>query len=832
MKIKNLIITFFLITFIIPQASLARSARKSKSYKTISYSTTLTQPTVTTTTTPKNTTMIPNDISPSAVTEPEIKVDYLIDDYGQRIEFYNGLFVQEPDGATYFMCGHVENAYDLGAKTNKSGKKEISININGNTYDLDPVGSSSTPSEYEFCGSFTIHAQDEDHIFNNVTLSVRDNQDGIHKKRVTIVNSNAKSATETVYNKASRLFLHDNNSTGQTEDYLSHMFNDLLYSNLDLINQKLRIKYKTDIIPDCDILQYYEDHQSEFIAEEDAWWKKGLLLIGDEAYQVLTDIDNDENLYLCLKEIEMSVPELEASFGHTEYKTTTHCADEPDQGPASNPNLPAYVIDKLEDEECDSFETTTNENQTEGQNLIISGYLKNVKVKFEFRHTANNGADLSEEGTLVIDLHDVFVDMSMNNLDVTNGLLKGIFSVNEILADDIESSWEDFQSYDENWEVDGSGFYALPEKLNEEFNSLHETGLGATWIETELETDVSVMFQAKSDLFEMIIKETTVEDTSSHGKTYSEQVGFRTTANSTTGYAEADFGFVLDDDILNHNFYNLTKKGKLYIDTSDSSQSSGMNIDVSQCASQNLPTGSSSNEPKLEISIAPIIQLSNDGQYDMVVDIANIYSVLSSDLIASVDMQMKMSINAAQNQSENLMAVDLELTQDPKINVVVLEGAPGLPQDIEDKINDTFACIAHEMMNPLEEKISETLQTQIQNAFDSMPMDLCTDIGFYGIKAHGNNLVTELDFYWSDVIRQNDSCFYLPNENSSGIPETEDEEETDDSDTTSGGGSGHGGIYDDIDVYYQDEYGCVDTMDLDDPMEFEDSGSSSSTNCL
>lgn len=691
---------------------------------------------------------------------PSVKTQILVDtiksvESEQSESFYNGLFVNKADGGDFEICGRVQSS--------KLDPQNLNLDIDGQVVALTPTSSTS----YSYCHITSVDSQDDDRFFNNVFLQVQERNGATFAKRITLVNSSQRATTSNIHKEAAQIYLAQDDYYGDGADYLSHVVNDALYSQIDTISEKIAYQWYHEILPACNLIAAYNNAQEELHWFWDMW-DAFKMQLAEVVYYLIYDWNMNEGLYVCFEEITMDEPELQVSFGQTETYVKEECVwDE------SDIDVPSEMDTHNHDSETDGtqptcdYETVTDESRSMGTNMRIDGTLRNVKARLKFKHTADNSQTL-EEGTMILSLGDVDLNASINDLDLTEGHLSGNLKVEHVETEEVEVYWEEFIQYDVYMEGENSSMEFFVEKINEKIQEEYPNGLDVdhvsySSINVETDSEGSVRFDSTPEIFQLKVKEIQAE--APHGEQltslYSMQKGYRTTPSAAIPYVSSDFGFAIDDDILNNQLHNMTKLGVFnYDSTQPQTGGNGLEVDLSQCLSQSGGSGGSgsSSDIKLKVDVAPIMVFASTSSYDLDLQINNAKITVDSKIKYSADIRTKIDIEDS-GSSGDMIDLAFNVYNKPDLDLYVLEKGIDIPSALERNIEKMFDCVMQEVLDVAAEQTNEQANAALETAFDTLPMDICTEVHFDGARARDGLLIVDLEFDWNDEISNTDACF-------------------------------------------------------------------------
>lgn len=644
-------------------------------------------------------------IAKTAGFDPIILLDTIAprNDKEAKINFKEGLFINDKNGGAYQLCGRVKKAQDL--QLNNDGK--AAIEINGKLFPMTVIGAPLN-GDYSFCGTVDIHdltdtdldTKKEKHatlskIFNNVLINLK-NKKGLTKTvRHTIVNSEMRATKDVVHDGEVSLFMDNQGDEGDTmNDFMSHAINDLILSNESIFDGKAEDAFNKATQGTCNLEEMYENVQDD---RNPLPWL--VMQIAQGAYDFTHDLDGDETMWLCYDSFSIGDSDIQASFG-----------------------------------------------DTEDDMVRIAGQIHNAQMRFDFRHSSNGfftGYDLLESGDFVVNIGTIEIEAYVKNMRMEDGKFLSTLTIDHATLSGMDSKWENWYVNDVWYEGEDSDMDQLDEivdgkiKSSRSFDEIEDKE-----IEKELSEDaVAMIFVPGSDLFEIVVDEVEVELPSSISNAYSKQDGYRTTEND--GYFEIyqnhEMGIAVDDDLINHQIHLAVKDGKM-----------------DQTMTETLEDGSTVTV-NFEVPVAPVVSFDGEEEYALRMDVANAEIVMVNSK-NPVEMVYRADISTVlQMYSEGSGKLVNFILKESDIHLVSVKG-PKAPDKL---LESVMKQAINQMLAKTEEKLNSKLVEQMDAALGNMPMDICADLGGTGGNGSNNTLAVSLDLDWSETISKTDSCFKM-----------------------------------------------------------------------
>ena len=635
---------------------------------------------------------------PTTPFEPNVVLKTIRDTSGKNneIKFVNGIIINSPDGGAYEICGTVSNAPSL----QMDAQKRTSVNIDGR-----PVFMKSVSKDlYHFCGNINLKRQsaidENDHasMFNNFVIMLVSQTGGVYKNRYTIINSENRPIEDNTHYEAVNIVLNDTDTTNNISNYLSHFVNDFVLSNQSHWADMFKEKYMNMNDHSCDMSVLVENANDK----QEGLLKQILMYVGESAYQFFKDIDNDESMTLCPSSLTISSSSLRLVPG-----------------------------------------------QTPEEMFKLSGYISNLKLKFDFKHMAATDLPgqsydryVAEDGVLVINLGKVELSGIISDLNIDEGITTGHVTVGNIKVSDIHSWWEDFVIYDHFGEINSSGMDQIDEKMNEKMkNGIASDKIMDTDINKQSDKTNSIAFQPAYiylSWLAMIFNEQTVDVPEGLTDAFSEQTGYISTENYGfyNIYNDYEIGFAIDDDMVNQNLLFKTKQGA-FSRTGEKLTDSGKQITYD-----------------FNASVAPVLIPQGEDEYAMRFEFNNM-DIAISELSSGLKGEYRMDLMLKMAFGEGTVDAPIALTViESAINTVAIQTIP-IPDKLLNKVFD-------KMISQIVEKMSVALNEQVKNkinkAMNASGMDLCTDIAIKSMNGSNNYLTGSVDLVYGSI-SSTDKCY-------------------------------------------------------------------------
>lgn len=645
----------------------------------------------------------------------------------ESYEFYNGIFIDDENGGDYQVCGLVKDAKDL--QLNNQGK--AFIEIDGKKFPLDATAG----GRYKFCGNVTLKDQDgnlpgenrdrnepgkkDDKIdaqkltlakfFNNFLVTLTNNKGQTARNRFTVINSESRAIDDNEHVDAVEIVLDAQGSANNNiNDYLTHAARDFVLSNEELFGESVEDKYR-EVTGSCNM-----DIMFDNLQDQKGWFASLLMQIFEGFYGLTHDIDGDEEMYLCYNDFEIGDSDLKVTLGDSDKKM-----------------------------------------------INVSGGLKNVKLKLSFKHSSDGvftDYHVLEQGTLVIKFGRIDIAGYAGGLGIDEGQMEGSFTIDSVKVTGGDAYWENWEVDDVWYETANSGMDEMDDKIDDKLaQGISSTEDEVKALDRELDNEELVIdFIPSAKNLVMLMETFTSELPEDLTSSYTKQDAYRSTsiggAYEFAGHSEV--GMAMDDDILNQMMLFKTLEGA-FAKTMTQTMSDGKTATI-----------------KFKADIAPVITMGAADEIEtdeegnaLRMDLANAgLSIVIGNSPVPVEYAVDVAVALSMYDSgDQIVAIDLE---DSAISFIPLKGTP-LPDKTVEQI---LVKAVNQMIEKMESVMNEQLADKMNTVFDSMPLDVCTDVNWVIGQGSDNFFAGVVDLSWSTGISRTDSCFKMPVNESSGQP--------------------------------------------------------------